>query len=250
MALPGSHDRFALALLLIFLVLFVALGLAPWYRSDWILENVIVFVGVPVLVLSYRNLPLSKISYICVFVFLCLHEVGAHYTYAEVPYDVFFEGIFGRGLNEILGWQRNHFDRVVHFLWGLLLTYPIREVFIRVSQARGFWGYLLPFLVVVSTSTLFELFEWVAALVFGGDLGVAYLGTQGDVWDAQKDMSLALVGSLIATTVTASINALIDRDFAREWSESLRVKRRQPLGEIEIARLLSERQRKERETGS
>jgi putative membrane protein len=250
MALPGSHDRFALALLLIFLVLFVALGLAPWYRSDWILENVIVFVGVPVLVLSYRNLPLSKISYSCVFVFLCLHEVGAHYTYAEVPYDVFFEGIFGRGLNEILGWQRNHFDRVVHFLWGLLLTYPIREVVIRVSQARGFWGYLLPFLVVVSTSTLFELFEWVAALVFGGDLGVAYLGTQGDVWDAQKDMSLALVGSLIATTVTASINALIDRDFAREWSESLRVKRRQPLGEIEIARLLSERQRKERETGS
>lgn len=250
MALPGSHDRFALALLLIFLVLFVALGLAPWYRSDWILENVIVFVGVPVLVLSYRNLPLSKISYSCVFVFLCLHEVGAHYTYAEVPYDVFFEGIFGRGLNEILGWQRNHFDRVVHFLWGLLLTYPIREVVIRVSQARGFWGYLLPFLVVVSTSTLFELFEWVAALVFGGDLGVAYLGTQGDVWDAQKDMSLALVGSLIATTVTASINALIDRDFAREWSESLRVKRRQPLGEIEIVRLLSERQRKERETGS
>jgi putative membrane protein len=250
MALPGSHDRFALALLLIFLVLFVALGLAPWYRSDWILENVIVFVGVPVLVLSYRNLPLSKISYSCVFVFLCLHEVGAHYTYAEVPYDVFFERIFGRGLNEILGWQRNHFDRVVHFLWGLLLTYPIREVVIRVSQARGFWGYLLPFLVVVSTSTLFELFEWVAALVFGGDLGVAYLGTQGDVWDAQKDMSLALVGSLIATAVTASINALIDRDFAREWSESLRVKRRQPLGEIEIARLLSERQRKERETGS
>ena len=250
MALPGSHDRFALALLLIFLVLFVALGLAPWYRSDWILENVIVFVGVPVLVLSYRNLPLSKISYSCVFVFLCLHEVGAHYTYAEVPYDVFFERIFGRGLNEILGWQRNHFDRVVHFLWGLLLTYPIREVVIRVSQARGFWGYLLPFLVVVSTSTLFELFVWVAALVFGGDLGVAYLGTQGDVWDAQKDMSLALVGSLIATAVTASINALIDRDFAREWSESLRVKRRQPLGEIEIARLLSERQRKERETGS
>ena len=134
-----------------------------------------------------------------------LHEIGAHYTYAEVPYDQRFEATLGTSLNEMLGWQRNYFDRVVHFLWGLLLTYPIREIILRVSQVRGFWGYLLPFLVVVSTSTIFELFEWIAAIQFGGDLGVAYLGTPGDIWDAQKDMTLALSGSLVATAITAGI---------------------------------------------
>ena len=129
----------------------------------------------------------------------------------------------------------------MHFGWGLLLTYPIREVVLRVSQSRGFWAYLLPFLIVISTSTIYELLEWLAALVFGGDLGIAYLGTQGDVWDAQKDMALALVGSLLATLLVGALNALLDRDFAREWNESLRVKHAEPLGEYEIARLMSER---------
>ena len=190
----------------------------------------------------HRHLPLSKISYSLIFVFLCLHEVGAHYTYAQVPYDLWFESLFGSGINETLGWQRNHFDRVVHFLWGLLLVYPIREIVIRVSRARGFWGYLLPFLVVVSTSTLFELVEWAAAILFGGDLGIAYLGTQGDEWDAQKDMALAMLGGFLGTAIIAAINAVLDRDFAREWSDSLTVKHPEPLGEVEIARLLDERE--------
>lgn len=239
----NGNDRFALTLLAAFLVVFAVLAYAPWFRSDWLLENVIVFVGVPALILMHPRLPLSKISYSCLFVFLCLHEVGAHYTYAEVPYDQWFESLFGKGLNEMLGFERNHFDRSVHFLWGLLLTYPIREMVIRVSGVRGFWAYLLPFLVVISTSTIFEVFEWLAAVVFGGDLGVAYLGTQGDEWDAQKDMTLAMFGSLLATFVVAGVVASLNRDFAREWSESLTVKRREPLGEVEIARLRTARER-------
>ena len=135
------------------------------------------------------------------------------------------------------GLERNHFDRLVHFLWGFLMTYPLREIVIRVSLVRGFWAFLLPFLVVVSTSTLFELIEWLAAVIFGGDLGIAYLGTQGDVWDAQKDMAMALVGSLVASIIIAIVVAALNRDFAREWSESLRVKRKEPLGEYEIERL-------------
>lgn len=123
-----------------------------------------------------------------------------------------------------------------------MITYPVREIVLRVSRARGFWAFLYPLLIVISTSTAFELFEWLAALIFGGDLGVAYLGTQGDVWDAQKDMALASFGSAVATIIIASTNAMLDRDFAREWAESLRVKGVEPLGEFEIARLIAKKQ--------
>ena len=145
-----------------------------------------------------------------------------------------FSFLFGFSLNEALGFERNHFDRAIHFAYGLLLAYPIREVFIRIATVRGFWGYFLPLDLTMSTSMLFELFEWGAAEFFGGDLGMAYLGTQGDVWDAHKDMALASLGALIAMLATAAINLSLQRDFAAEWSESLRVKIFRPLGENAI----------------
>jgi putative membrane protein len=235
----SAHDRFALSLLLIFLAVWIALGIDPWFRSDWLLENLIVFLAVPALILLHQHMPLSKISYSVIFIFLCLHEIGAHYTYAMVPYDQWFEALTGKGLNERLGWDRNHYDRVIHLSYGLLITYPMREIVMRVSRVQGFWSYLLPVLVVISTSTIFELLEWAAVLVFGGDLGVAYLGTQGDVWDAQKDMFLAAIGSLFTTLLVLSVNFTLDRNFTRDWIESLRVKRRKPLGEVAVAELLA-----------
>ena len=112
-----------------------------------------------------------------------------------MPYDAWSEALFGVRLNDLLGLERNHFDRLVHFSYGLLLAYPMRELFLRVADARGFWGYFLPLDLTLSTSAIFELFEWAAAELFGGDLGVAYLGSQGDMWDAQKDMALAGLGA-------------------------------------------------------
>ena len=181
---------------------------------------------------------LSRLSYTLIFLFLCLHAVGSHYTYSEVPYDAWIKALTGRSLNEAMGWERNHFDRLVHFLYGLLLAYPMRELFLRVANARGFWGYFLPLDMTLATSAIYELVEWAAAEIFGGDLGAAYLGTQGDIWDAQRDMALASIGALIAMLLTALINYRLQRDFAREWQESLRVKRATPLGEDEIARML------------
>jgi putative membrane protein len=241
----SGHDRFALALLVLFMAFGTALAIEPSYRSDWLLENTMVFVALPVLLQIHRHMPLSKISYSLIFVFLCLHEVGAHYTYAEVPYDSWFESLTGTGLNARLGWDRNHFDRLIHLFYGLLITYPVREIVSRVSRVQGFWSYLLPLLVVISTSTIFELLEWGAAIVFGGDLGIAYLGTQGDEWDAQKDMFLAATGGMIATLVVAGINYTLDRNFTREWIESLRIKRREPLGEVAIAKMLADKQKSE-----
>ena len=236
-----SDRRYRLILVILFAAVWAALAIAPYDRHDWALENALVAVFAVILAASFRFLPLSRVSYTLIFLFLCLHEVGAHYTYSEVPYDAWIKALTGRSLNAGLGWERNDYDRIVHFSYGLLLAYPIRELFLRVADVRGFWGYFFPLDVTMSTSMLFELFEWLAAEVFGGDLGVAYLGTQGDVWDAQKDMALASLGALIAMIVTALINIYLKRDFAREWAESLRVKHKAPLGENAISKLLRRR---------
>lgn len=232
-----SHERHQAVLLGLFAAVWTALAVSPSYRHDWALENALVVPFVAALVVTRRRLPLSRISYTLIFLFLCLHEVGAHYTYAEVPYDRWFENATGRSLDALLGFRRNHFDRLVHFCFGLLLAYPIREVFHRVADVKGFWGYYLPLDVTMATSMIFELVEWAAAEAFGGDLGAAYLGTQGDIWDAHKDMALATLGAAAAMALTAALNVYLQRDFAREWAESLRVKHAEPLGEDEIRRL-------------
>jgi putative membrane protein len=230
------HLRYVSVLALLFAILWVALAVHPWYRSDWLIENVLTFAAIVLLAATYRVFKLSRVSYTLIFMFLCLHTVGAHYTYAEVPYDKWWAAITGETFNQMVGWQRNNFDRIVHFSYGALLAYPVREMFLRVANVRGFWGYFLPLDLTMSTSMLYELIEWLAAEVFGGDLGVAYLGTQGDVWDAQKDMAFASLGALITMTITAFINWRSRRDFAEEWAESLRVKRSEPLHEFDFSR--------------
>lgn len=237
------HQKYALIYSALFLILWVLLAIDPSDRHDWMLENALVVIMVAVLIFTARKFPFSTISYTLIFIFLCIHEVGAHYTYAEVPYDQWFQSLFGRRLNDIMGWERNHFDRLVHFSYGLLLAYPIREIFHRVAHVQGFWGYFLPLDVTMSSSMLFELIEWGAAEFFGGDLGQAFLGSQGDVWDAHKDMGLASIGAVLAMLITAGINMYLQRDFGREWGESLRVKQKRPLGDYEISRLWKKRKK-------
>ena len=227
----NSHRQYLLVLGVFFAVLWIALAIRPWYRSDWAVENALVVLFVIAVAAFHRKLLFSRLSYTLIFLFLCCHEIGAHYTYAQVPYDIWFQKLTGRTLNSILGWERNNFDRVIHFLYGFLLAYPIREIFLRVARVRGFWGYFLPLDLTLSTSALFELIEWRAAELLGGDLGAAYLGTQGDIWDAHKDMALASLGAVLAMLITALINSRLQRDFAREWGHSLRVNRRLRLGE-------------------
>ncbi|MHC5002958.1 MAG: DUF2238 domain-containing protein [Planctomycetota bacterium] len=233
------HHRYALVLAGLYALLFAVTAIAPRDRQTWLLENAVALVCVAALVLISRRLPLSRISYTLIFVFLCLHTVGAHYTYSEVPYDEWMEALTGRTVSDLLGWERNHFDRFVHFCYGLLLAYPVRELFMRVAEARGFWSYFLPLEMVMSTSLLYELVEWAAAEVFGGEMGIHYLGTQGDEWDAQKDMALATLGAVIAMTTVALVNMRLQRDFAREWSASLSIKRKRPLGEDRLREHLS-----------
>lgn len=237
------RGRVAAILATLFALEFVALGIRPASRSTWLLENLLVFVAVPLLALSWRRMPLSRISLTAIFLFLALHEVGSHYTYSAVPYDAFARRWLGVSPDALFGFERNHYDRLVHFAFGLLLAYPIREVCLRVVGVRGVWGYVLPLLATLSGSLAYELLEWGAAEIFGGELGHAYVGAQGDPWDAQKDMSLAALGATLAMTLTALVEASLRRDFADELARSVRVKDRRPLGEEAILRALRRRAR-------
>ena len=189
-------DRFPLALLCAFAAIWAALAVAPWYRQDWLLENAIVFVAVGLFVKTFRSLRFSNFAYTCLFVFLVLHEIGAHYTYSEVPWREWLQAIAGSDAADggLIG--RNHYDRFVHFCYGLLIFPTVWELFEARASPRGLWRYLMPVLFVMSHSVIYEMIEWLAAELFGGELGVAYLGTQGDVWDAQKDMALAAAGAV------------------------------------------------------
>ena len=222
-----SRKAYLWMLGLIYLAWWICMAIEPLDRMDWAMENVLVVLGLALLLFTAKAFPLSRISYTCIFVFMVLHALGAHYTYAKVPYQEWFPALAG---------GRNMFDRLVHFSYGLLLAYPIREMFLRIGNVRGFWGYFLPLDLTMSTSMLYELIEWGAAVTVGSDLGQAYLGTQGDVWDAHKDMALASLGALLAMTITALVNRRMQRDFAAEWAESIRVKRRRPLGEEAVVR--------------
>lgn len=199
--------------------------------DTWLLENTPVTLGLLFLWATYRVMPLSRVSYTLVFLFLCLHETGAHWTYAKVPYDDWWQSLFGTTLNSRLGFERNQFDRLVHFSYGLLLAYPLREIFLRVADVRGFWGYFLPLDFAASTSMLYELLEWATASVVGSDASNDFLGSQGDIWDAQKDMALATLGAFLAMTLIALVNWRYQRDFARDFAASLSVKHHDPLGE-------------------
>jgi putative membrane protein len=201
---PGPY---VLGLAIVFGLEWLVLAIAPHNRHDWALENALTLGLIAALVLLHRRLALSATAYTALFLFLSLHSVGAHYTYSLVPYDEWARAVTGHSISDAFGWERNHFDRLVHFAYGFLLAVPIREVLVRLAGIRGVWSYYLPLAVTSSTSADYELIEWAAAMVFGGDLGVAYLGTQGDVWDAQKDMGLAAGGALLSMILLAIAHA-------------------------------------------
>jgi putative membrane protein len=231
--------RYPLVLLVVFLLYATAWAFHPVDRHDWMLENALTAIFLVALVVAYRWCPFSNISYTLIFVFLCLHTIGSHYTYALVPYHEWTQKVFGSPLNSWFGFQRNHFDRLVHFCFGLLLAYPVRELFMRVAGAKGFWSYYLPLDLTMSLSMLYELIEWAAAVTLGGDLGQAYLGTQGDPWDAQKDMALATLGALICMCIVAFINWKFDKNFGTEMRDSFRVRGDGPLGERKLRELFN-----------
>lgn len=181
-----------------FLVVAIAVGITPHDRATWLLENMMTVLFAGFLFFQQCRQPLTATSWWLIFAFGLLHTIGAHYTYSLVPYNEWTRAVFGTSLNDALGWERNHFDRLVHFCYGLLLYVPMREILVERVGIRNGWASYFTIEFVMASSLVYELVEWGAAVTFGGEVGMAYLGTQGDIWDAHKDMLLATLGALIA----------------------------------------------------
>ena len=192
---PFARNPFLRRLTLAYAVAWTLAGIAPWDRQTWLLENLLVVALVGALVATHRRFVFSNFSYGLIAAFLALHVVGSHYTYSAVP--------FTARLAEAFDLSRNHYDRFVHFAFGLLLAYPLREMALRVVHAHRGWSYGLPPIAILALSSAYEIIESWAARLVNPEIGIAFVGAQGDVWDGPKDMTLALVGAGLAMLATA-----------------------------------------------
>lgn len=171
----------------------------PRDGATWWLETAPVLIGIPILVATYRRFPLTCVAYVLIWIHAVILLVGAHYTYAEVP-------LFN-SLRDTLGLARNHYDRVGHLAQGFVPAILTREILLRTSPLRrGKWLFCLVCCVCLAISASYELIEWWAALLTSPETGTAFLGTQGDPWDTQWDMFLALVGSVAAQLLLSRIH--------------------------------------------
>jgi len=182
--MPKSH-KLVYAL---YIVVWIIMAINPKYPQDWLIENVLIFIFFPFLFFMDKKHHYTLLSIIFLLIFASLHSLGSHYTYAEMEhFDV---------ITQFFGFERNHFDRLVHFLFGLL---TFRVLFEMITEGTNTvrTALLFTFTMIVSISTVYELLEWLAVVILRPDLGMAFLGTQGDVWDAHKDTALAMAGALI-----------------------------------------------------
>lgn len=184
---PSRKIQLALIMVMLLLIWLWA-AINPLSREDWLLENLLVWFFAGLLLATYRRFAFSMTAYWLFALFIGMHLYGSHYTYAETPLGFWYQDTFALG--------RNHYDRLVHFSFGLLLVYPLRELLQRSARLAGMWLAILSLAVVMAMSALYEQVEMLAAVLVSPELGSAFLGTQGDEWDAQKDSGLAMLGAL------------------------------------------------------
>jgi putative membrane protein len=185
-----STRRYPLTLLILVAVALVLSGVAPHDRGTWWLEIFPILIGVPILLATYRRFPLTNLLYTLLAVHALILILGGHYTYARVPLGFWAQDLFG--------FARNHYDRLGHFAQGFVPAILAREILLRTSPLRpGRWLFVIVTAICLAFSACYEFIEWWAALA-GGESAEAFLGTQGDVWDTQWDMFLALIGAITA----------------------------------------------------
>lgn len=179
-------------LLFLFSIFWIIVAIKPHYRSVWVAENILSVILIFFLIVTYKKFRFSNFTYSMLFLFMILHTIGSYYSYAGVP--LFF------WIQETFNLSRNHYDRVVHFLFGLVFFFPVLEILERKLKIKNSWAFLLAFLVIVSMKGIFEIIEWGYVWVTSENISVVenYLGMQGDVWDAQKDISVGMVGAFLS----------------------------------------------------
>jgi putative membrane protein len=194
---PFHKNYWLWIFLAVFFIIWINTFLGTTDYNNWWLENTLTIIFLIFLISTFKKYQFSDTSYLLMCIYLCLHVYGSKYTYAENP--------FGYWLKDQLSMSRNHYDRIVHFSFGFLLAYPMRELFLRWLKYPKMAAWVLPIEITMSISALYELVEWAVADIFFKAQGDAYLGTQGDIWDAQKDIFLAFSGAILATTIVSLI---------------------------------------------
>jgi putative membrane protein len=188
-----ASKRELMILLSIYLVGFVLLAINPHDRADWALENFFPISQLIAVIISYRYFKFTRISYYMIFFYLFVQSWGGHFTYAEAaPFN---------WLRDEFHLARNHYDRVAHFMLGFLLGLPIREILLEFISASRRWLNFLTATIVLAIGAFYEFIEWWVAVLVTPDLGDKFLGTQGDIWDTQWDMFLALVGAILTMAI-------------------------------------------------
>lgn len=185
------------------LIVMVLASIEPLEWSSYLLHQFGTLLFLALMLGAYRYGYISSRSYALASIFLFIHIIGARYLYSYVPYDAWTQQLFRISLNELFGWQRNMYDRLVHFSYGLLLFFAMLESskpIFNVQSTKLLVAIAL--MVNMSSSLLYELLEWGIATTLSPEAAEAYNGQQGDVWDAHKDMALALLGGLIAAAIT------------------------------------------------
>jgi putative membrane protein len=197
-SIPFRYNRHLQILCALFLLVFADSAYKPIMPVDWWVENVLVFICVGGLVVTYKRFVFSDLSYLLIFVFLCLHEWGAHTRYAFVP--------FGEWMKQIFGTARNDYDRLVHFMFGVCLAYPHHELQLRLGGLKWKWSLYLTPVLILGYGAGYEIIEAGAAWYLSPDAGEAFLGLQGDPWDTHKDMFAAFAGAIMTMLVTAALS--------------------------------------------
>ncbi|HRD53689.1 MAG TPA: DUF2238 domain-containing protein [Flavobacteriales bacterium] len=200
---PFADNNLLKAFLAAFLLVWAWTFIGTTDRANWWTENALTILFIAGLALSHRSYKFSDASYTLMFVYILLHVYGAMHTYSENP--------LGYWLKDLLHWERNHYDRIVHFSFGFLLAYPMRDYFMNHFQWPRWVCWVLPVEITMSFSAAYEIIEWAVADIFFPAQGVAYLGTQGDVWDAQKDMGLAFSGAVLAMVLASTVKRMKPR---------------------------------------
>ena len=189
------------------LIIMVLASINPLEWSSYLLHQAGTLIFLVIMLALYRYCYISSRAYVLATVFLLIHIIGARYLYSYVPYDDWTQQLFGVELSALFGWQRNMYDRLVHFSYGLLLfsaMYDSLRQMLKIVSPKQL--IILTLMLNMSTSLLYELLEWGIATTLSPEAAEAYNGQQGDIWDAHKDMALALVGGIIAATILVFFN--------------------------------------------
>lgn len=188
---------------IIVLIVMILASINPLEWSSYLLHQAGTLIFLAVIVALYRYWHISAKAYVLATLFLLIHIIGARYLYSYVPYDDWTQQLFGVRLSTVFGWQRNMYDRLVHFSYGLLIfsvMYQSLNYVLKIQSTKQL--IVLTLMLNMSTSLLYELFEWGIATTLSPEAAEAYNGQQGDMWDAHQDMALALIGGITAAAMT------------------------------------------------